>query len=156
MGAWPKIVQSAFCFIINTMRTTPTPLNQPFSVYLDLVRFLAALAVVLMHMRMFRLVSIPGSEHWTLLGRESVMAFFVLSGFVIAYTTQMRRPDALDFTVARAARIYSVALPVLLLGAYELIHHVEVPYRVVINEAVELTKSFGGTEGYKYFNGDAI
>ncbi|RZA29123.1 MAG: hypothetical protein EOP02_05435, partial [Proteobacteria bacterium] len=98
------------------MRTTPTPLNQPFSVYLDLVRFLAALAVVLMHMRMFKLVSIPGSEHWTLLGRESVMAFFVLSGFVIAYTTQMRRPDALEFTVARAARIYSVALPVLLLG----------------------------------------
>ena len=105
-----------FCFTINTMRTTPTPLNQPFSVYLDLVRFLAALAVVLMHMRMFRLVDLPGSQHWTLLGRESVMAFFVLSGFVIAYTTQMRRPDALDFTVARAARIYSVALPVLLLG----------------------------------------
>ena len=41
----------------------------------------------------------------------------------------------------------------LLLGAYELVHHVEIPYRVVINEAVELTKSFGGTEGYKYVNG---
>lgn len=98
------------------MRTTPTPLDQPFSVYLDLVRFLAALAVVLMHMQMFRLVNLPGSEHLTLLGREAVMAFFVLSGFVIAYTTQTRRPSALDFTIARAARIYSVALPVLLLG----------------------------------------
>ena len=98
------------------MRTAPTPLDQPFSVYLDLVRFLAALAVVLMHMRQFRLVSIPGSEHLTLLGREAVMAFFVLSGFVIAYTTHRRQPGALDFTIARAARIYSVALPVLLLG----------------------------------------
>jgi peptidoglycan/LPS O-acetylase OafA/YrhL len=98
------------------MRTTPAPLNQSFSVYLDLVRFLAALAVVLMHMRQFRLVDMPGSEHLTLLGREAVMAFFVLSGFVIAYTTQTRRPSGLDYTIARAARIYSVALPVLLLG----------------------------------------
>jgi peptidoglycan/LPS O-acetylase OafA/YrhL len=98
------------------MRTTPAPLNEPFSVYLDLVRFLAALAVVLMHMRQFRLVDMPGADHLTLLGREAVMAFFVLSGFVIAYTTQTRRPSALDYTIARAARIYSVALPVLLLG----------------------------------------
>ncbi len=42
---------------------------------------------------------------------------------------------------------------VLLLGAYELVHHPEIPYRVVINEAVELTKSFGGIDGHKYVNG---
>ncbi len=42
---------------------------------------------------------------------------------------------------------------VLLLGAQELLHHLEVPYRVVINEAVELTKTFGGTDGHKYVNG---
>jgi len=42
---------------------------------------------------------------------------------------------------------------VLLLGAYELKNHPEVPYRVVINEAVELTKSFGGIDGHKYVNG---
>lgn len=41
----------------------------------------------------------------------------------------------------------------LLIGAYELTHHVEIPYRVIINEAVELTKSFGGTEGFRYVNG---
>jgi len=41
----------------------------------------------------------------------------------------------------------------LLLGAYELARHPEIPYRVVINEAVELTKTFGGTDGYKYVNG---
>jgi N utilization substance protein B len=41
----------------------------------------------------------------------------------------------------------------LLIGTYELKHCIEVPYRVAINEAVELTKSFGGTDGHKYVNG---
>ncbi|WP_432383001.1 transcription antitermination factor NusB [Duganella sp. P38] len=42
---------------------------------------------------------------------------------------------------------------VLLIGAYELKNNQEIPYRVVINEAVELTKSFGGIDGHKYVNG---
>ncbi len=42
---------------------------------------------------------------------------------------------------------------ILLLGAFELKHHIEIPYRVVINEAVELAKTFGGTDGFKYVNG---
>lgn len=42
---------------------------------------------------------------------------------------------------------------VLLLAAYELMHCPELPYRVAINEAVELTKQFGATEGHKYING---
>jgi N utilization substance protein B len=42
---------------------------------------------------------------------------------------------------------------VLLIGAYELKNSLYVPYRVVINEAVELTKSFGGIGGHKYVNG---
>lgn len=42
---------------------------------------------------------------------------------------------------------------VLLIGAYELKNHPDIPYRVVINEAVELAKSFGGSDGYKYVNG---
>lgn len=42
---------------------------------------------------------------------------------------------------------------VLLIGALELRDHPEIPYRVVINEAVELTKSFGGIDGHKYVNG---
>lgn len=46
-----------------------------------------------------------------------------------------------------------VEFSVLLLGAYELLHHPEIPYRVIINEAVELTKTFGGTDGHKYVNG---
>ncbi|NLY26916.1 MAG: transcription antitermination factor NusB [Alcaligenaceae bacterium] len=42
---------------------------------------------------------------------------------------------------------------ILLIGSYELINHVEVPYKVAINEAVELAKSFGGTDGFKFVNG---
>ncbi len=42
---------------------------------------------------------------------------------------------------------------ILLLATFEFLHAPEVPYRVVINEAVELGKSFGGTDGHKYING---
>ncbi len=42
---------------------------------------------------------------------------------------------------------------ILLIGSFELIHHTEVPYKVAINEAVELAKSFGGTDGFKFVNG---
>ena len=42
---------------------------------------------------------------------------------------------------------------ILLLGTFELSNHREIPYRVVINEAVELAKSFGGIDGHKYVNG---
>lgn len=41
---------------------------------------------------------------------------------------------------------------ILLIGTYEL-KNTTTPYRVVINEAIELAKSFGGTEGFKYVNG---
>ena len=42
---------------------------------------------------------------------------------------------------------------ILRLGAFELIHHLEVPYKVVINEAVELAKVFGAEQGHRYVNG---
>jgi N utilization substance protein B len=42
---------------------------------------------------------------------------------------------------------------VLRLGAYELIHRPDVPYRVVINEAIETTKRFGADFGHTYVNG---
>ncbi len=46
-----------------------------------------------------------------------------------------------------------VEFSVLLLGAFELLQHLEVPYRVVINEAVELAKTYGGTDGHRFVNG---
>ena len=42
---------------------------------------------------------------------------------------------------------------ILLIGAWELMHCPEIPYRATINEAIELGKRFGGTEGHKYVNG---
>lgn len=42
---------------------------------------------------------------------------------------------------------------ILLLAGFEFEQCPEVPYRVVINEAIELAKSFGGTDGHKYVNG---
>ena len=41
----------------------------------------------------------------------------------------------------------------LVIGAWELTHRLDIPYRVVIDEAIELAKSYGGTDGYKFVNG---
>ncbi|MDQ8934263.1 transcription antitermination factor NusB [Acinetobacter rudis] len=46
-----------------------------------------------------------------------------------------------------------VELATLRLGAYELKEHVEIPYRVVLDEAIELAKHFGGADSHKYING---
>ena len=50
-------------------------------------------------------------------------------------------------------RLSPVERGILLLAGYELAHRPDVPYRVVINESVELAKSYGGTDGYKFVNG---
>ena len=42
---------------------------------------------------------------------------------------------------------------IVVIGAWELVNRLDVPYRVVINEAVELAKSYGGTDGHKFVNG---
>lgn len=45
-----------------------------------------------------------------------------------------------------------IELAIVRLGTYELKHRIDVPYRVVINEGIELAKRFGGTEGHKFVN----
>jgi len=65
---------------------------------------------------------------------------------------------ALDAVLARhvdrkTTQLSPVEHAALMIGCYELMHCLDVPYRVVINESVELTKSFGGTDGHKYVNG---
>jgi N utilization substance protein B len=42
---------------------------------------------------------------------------------------------------------------VLMIGSWELLRSLDIPYRVVINEAVELTKLYGATDGHKFVNG---
>jgi N utilization substance protein B len=50
------------------------------------------------------------------------------------------------------AQLDPIELAILLLGTYELQFRVDVPYRVVINEAVNLAKMFGAVDGHKYIN----
>lgn len=66
--------------------------------------------------------------------------------------------EALIETIAgsidrRVAQLSPVERAVLVIGTWELKHRVEIPYRVVINEAIELAKSYGGTDGHKFVNG---
>jgi transcription antitermination protein NusB len=51
------------------------------------------------------------------------------------------------------ARLSPVERAILYIGAYELSAHPNTPFKVVLNEAVELGKSFGGTDGYRFVNG---
>ncbi|MCV6605466.1 MAG: transcription antitermination factor NusB [Porticoccaceae bacterium] len=46
-----------------------------------------------------------------------------------------------------------IARAVLQLSCYEMLYRIDVPYKVVINEAVSLAKKFGATDSYKYING---
>lgn len=51
------------------------------------------------------------------------------------------------------AEISPIERGILLLAACEYRHFPETPYRVILNEAIELAKDFGGTDGYKFVNG---
>jgi len=55
---------------------------------------------------------------------------------------------------ARApADLSPIERAILVIGAWELTHRPDVPYKVVIDEAVELAKDFGATDGHRYVNG---
>ncbi|PCJ38403.1 MAG: transcription antitermination factor NusB [Cellvibrionales bacterium] len=58
-----------------------------------------------------------------------------------------------EFLDRDPAALDPISLAVLRIGVYELLHRVDVPYRVVINESVNLAKTFGPTDAYKYING---
>ena len=65
----------------------------------------------------------------------------------------MAAADRVEHLDRDFGRLSPVERGILLLAGYELAHQPEVPYRAVINEAVELAKSYGGTDGYKFVNG---
>jgi peptidoglycan/LPS O-acetylase OafA/YrhL len=87
-------------------------MTSSFSIYLDLVRFQAALLVYLFHIGYYSGARIPAIGN---LGSESVLVFFVLSGFVIAYSSSKKHVAFKDFVIARLARLWSVMLPALVL-----------------------------------------
>ncbi|HSW08973.1 acyltransferase family protein [Aquabacterium sp.] len=88
-------------------------MNRAFSIYLDLVRFGAACLVYLYHSNQRWLVAdvLPFAHY----GHSSVIVFFVLSGFVIAYITDTKERDWISYSASRLSRVYSVVLPALAL-----------------------------------------
>jgi peptidoglycan/LPS O-acetylase OafA/YrhL len=92
-----------------------TVLDRPTSIYLNAVRFGAAMVVFLGHLAGHRFTY---GFLWpiAMLKDQAVMIFFILSGFVIAYVTDDHERDLRTYAINRAARIYSVALPALVVA----------------------------------------
>jgi acyltransferase-like protein len=86
-------------------------MSRPFSIYLDLVRFGAALMVLLEHAALAGLsLGILGR-----FGHDAVVTFFVLSGLVICHAVHRRDDNLVSYAVSRFARLWSVVLPALVL-----------------------------------------
>lgn len=90
-------------------------MNPSMSIYLEAARVVATMIVLLGHGKIFYR---PLAElcDVTNPGRDAVIIFFVLSGFVISWCGHERDRTAAQFAVNRAARVYSVALPAVLLS----------------------------------------
>jgi N utilization substance protein B len=68
-----------------------------------------------------------------------------------------REQDELDRLIEpyldRALReVDPIELAIVRIGTYELKHRIDVPYKVVINEGIEMAKKYGGTEGHRFVN----
>lgn len=57
------------------------------------------------------------------------------------------------FTEKKLEDLSPIELSVLLLATYELMFSIDTPFKVIINEALEITKTFGSVEGHKFVNG---
>lgn len=86
-------------------------MQKEFSVYLDLVRFMAAMVVFLGHAA----GNLTGGFLWQLNGylHAAVMVFFVLSGYVIAFVVDTKEHSMTDYQIARVSRLASVVVPAL-------------------------------------------
>jgi N utilization substance protein B len=84
--------------------------------------------------------------------KVDVVFFHELLAGTIAAAPELRAEFApvLDRPVAALSPVEHALL---LMGAYEIKHRPEIPYRVAINEAIELAKTFGGTDGFRFVNG---
>lgn len=87
-------------------------MKRDLSVYLDLFRLCAALTVLCAHLTFAQMTGgILPYQHQ--IAGFGVTAFFVLSGFVIAFVSDTKEKTLTRFAVSRLARVYSVALPAL-------------------------------------------
>lgn len=85
------------------------------SLYLDLVRFLAAVAVLIAHLSSSPLTEGIDWRGTSMYGEIAVTLFFVLSGYVISFVTTQREKQPIQFVAARLSRIYSVVIVALAL-----------------------------------------
>ncbi len=99
--------------VANVEQSKRVGIAPGLSLYLELLRLLAATEVVLFHVGGFPLLG-GHRAVWNAFGHEAVVVFFVLSGFVIAFAAHTREHTAKAYAVSRLTRIYSVALPCLL------------------------------------------
>jgi peptidoglycan/LPS O-acetylase OafA/YrhL len=84
------------------------------SVWLDLCRVVAALAVYVGHSVHLKIAPTVLSSTWHRSADDAVTAFFVISGLVIAHTTRNHHDDPGRYALARLSRVYSVAIPAVL------------------------------------------
>ncbi len=87
-------------------------MTRPFSIFLDGIRFCAAMAVFLTHLAETTTLPLGMAGRF---GHDAVILFFVLSGYVIAHTVDSRDRDLRTYATNRFARLWSVVLPALLL-----------------------------------------
>ena len=88
-------------------------LDRTLSTALDLVRFIAALLVFFHHSE--HLLKDKNLSIIASFGHDSVILFFLLSGFVIGFISDTKEHTLIQYTIARISRLYSVVIPALLL-----------------------------------------
>ncbi|MGF7081429.1 acyltransferase family protein [Mucilaginibacter sp. UYCu711] len=99
------------------MPDKPRMISGYSSVVLDTLRILAALMVVFHHLQQHFLFSIESGKIIENLAHSAVVVFFVLSGYVIAFTTTVKNRGGLQYLIARFSRLYSIVLPALVITA---------------------------------------
>jgi peptidoglycan/LPS O-acetylase OafA/YrhL len=94
-------------------------MTRTISILLDLLRFSAALMVVVGHLTQPYFST--GWPDLTIDAVSAVSVFFVLSGFVISFVTETKETNVVDYSTARISRLYSVLVPALVLSGLVLI-----------------------------------
>jgi transcription antitermination protein NusB len=102
--------------------------------------------------RKARRFAVQGIYEWQMSHKVDLSYYHELLTQVVANHEAL---DALLIPVLdrELSALDGVELATLRLGAYELKEHLEIPYRVVLDEAIELAKHFGGADSHKYING---
>jgi len=86
-------------------------------------------------------------------GKNIDEAYFEELIFKISSTVESLNDKLMPFLSRKITEIDPVERAILQLGAYELSQKIEIPYKVVINEAIELAKTFGAEQSHKFVNG---